>query len=549
MECFTCLYQVFSAFSENMLQWFHVAAIQRTFFRSMKKERTHMNRNGFAAKMLLIPLCAVMQMVSGLAPVSKTALYDGIRVLAEESLEEVQYSDESEGLAGPEIAEVSAQLNQTAGTLVRAASPAAYKTADGIEYITPEDFGAKGNGVTDDTAAFEKCMKAPGKYVLLTGKYLITRYIKTSVEKHFYAIPSNGNARATIICNPKSEINTLSFNNVTFENVQFYSTLLRKGTSPHGEKYQRTSNTVFVEVWNGSGRFENCEFINALVAIRGRKSTGSTTIPQNINVNNCSFTECKIPIQGYCKKAEVRNSSFINDGELYRKLNGAAQNTSLYNGDVYSGDHCIYMEAYGCESLTVTNCYVSTLNSESGCSFQIYGTPAANAGTPTLSVKDCNISSNGVVSVRKADIVVENTLFDAQKNDSYIMWAENGSARLINSEFNHAYAFSYASTTVKPYAADCTFRLKTELLQTRSNFPYVSENCTYVNWGGNVRVDGTSFTNCIFTSDAGTVLNRLYINTRSSKNISIVNSKFRKGSTIVNNSSAVSKYSGCSTFD
>ena len=58
-----------------------------------------MNRNSFAAKMLLIPICAVMQVISYLAPVSKTALFDGIRVLAEESQEVVQYSDETEGMA------------------------------------------------------------------------------------------------------------------------------------------------------------------------------------------------------------------------------------------------------------------------------------------------------------------------------------------------------------------------------------------------------------------------------------------------------------------
>ena len=428
-------------------------------------------------------------------------------------------------------------------------SAAAGTIPSGIQYITPEQFGAKGNGVTDDTAAFEKCMKHSTKYVLLKGKYVISRYLTSSRDKYFYAVPVNGGAGASIICNVKNDSKALAFTNVTFENVEFYSTILRTGTSPHGEKYQRTSNLVFTEIWNGNGTFNNCHFINAIVAIRGRKSTNSTIIPNSITVDGCTFTECKIPIQGYCKNTEVKNSEFTNDGELYRKIDNAGYNTSLYNGDVYSGDHCIYMETYGCRSVKVSNCTVNTLNSKSGASFQIYGKPAPNDSTvPALTVESCTINSNGVASASKADLVVNNTIFNEQKPEQYIMWVESGSAELKNSEFSHAYAFSYASTTVKPHAENCTFKLNTSLSRTRCNFPAVSNGCTYINWGGNVRVNNTSFSNCVFTSETASVLNKLYINNSSRYSISITDTKFKSGPTITNNPSAVTAYSGCSVF-
>ena len=57
-----------------------------------------------------------------------------------------------------------------------------------IDYITPEDFGAAGDGVSDDTDAIERCMKSETKEVYLTGEYLISRYIFSPYEKHFFRL-------------------------------------------------------------------------------------------------------------------------------------------------------------------------------------------------------------------------------------------------------------------------------------------------------------------------------------------------------------------------
>ena len=62
-------------------------------------------------------------------------------------------------------------------------------TADGITYVTPEQFGAKGDGVTDDTEAFRKCMNSSEKNVLLQNTYLIRDYLTTNRTKYFYAPP------------------------------------------------------------------------------------------------------------------------------------------------------------------------------------------------------------------------------------------------------------------------------------------------------------------------------------------------------------------------
>ncbi|MCI6732148.1 MAG: glycoside hydrolase family 55 protein [Lachnospiraceae bacterium] len=441
-------------------------------------------------------------------------------------------------------------ITTLAATTSTTSERAVTSNSTSVSYITPEQFGAKGDGVTDDTAAFEKCMENAEKNVLLSKTYLIKKYLIANTEKHFYAPPKGNDPGATIICEPSGDSKSLAFySGVIFENIQFYSTFLRTGISPHGEKYQRTSNVVFVEVWNKTGTFNNCSFLNALIAIRGRKSTSSTVIPENISVNNCSFTECKIPIQGYCENTSVKSSIFTNDGELYRKLDGAKENVFRYNGDLYSGDHCIYMERYGCVSLSVTDCTVVTKNCNSGASFQIYGTARKGDSVPSLAIVGCTISSNGIVSVNEANILIEDTLFNEQQDAQYICRADAGKIVLLDSELNHSYAFCYADSNANIYAVNCKFRLMTSISNTRCNFPLESYKCTYINWGGNIRANKTIFSDCIFTRDGKHVLNSLYISNSFGYKISLINTSFKSGDAITNNTSAVEKVTNCIIFD
>ena len=419
-------------------------------------------------------------------------------------------------------------------------------SSSSIRYITPEQFGAKGDGITDDTEAFKKCMNSTETIVYLTKTYLIRDYITTNREKYFYATPKNNGTGATIICNPRSGNKTLAFfAGVTFENVEFYSTILQKGTSPHGETYARTSNTVFVEVWNQTGVFKNCSFFNALIAIRGRKSTNSTVIPKSIVVDKCNFTECKIPIQGYSEETSVSGSCFINDGELYRRIDNAPVNIAKYNGDLYGGDHCVYIERYGCKSLKVSDCVVETKNCASGAAFQIYGTPKKGDIIPDLTVYRCTLNANGVVSTSAANVTIQECSFVEQQDGKFIASVESGSLKLLNSTFDHSYAFTYANTNVKPYASNCTFRLMMNFGRSRCNFPFESYNCTYINWGGNVRLNNTLFSGCLFTREYDHTLNKLYISNKSGYSIKLRDTSFKDGDTVTDKTDAVKEFVNC----
>jgi hypothetical protein len=395
--------------------------------------------------------------------------------------------------------------------------------ADDInDFETPEQYGAVGDGVNDDTDAFERCMQSDAENIVLTGDYLITRNLTSNKKKHFY----NGK----ILCQ-STTYRVLTFSNqVSFEDTIFVCDRDLTGTAAHGETFQHTSSTYFVEIWGNYASFDGCVFDNAITAIRGRISTGATTIPEQVDVNHCRFTECKIPIQGYFKYTNVNNSSFKNEGDLY------------------SGEHCVYIEAYQSEELNVKGCKVETLNTESGAAFQIYGKAKDNTTTtPTIDIENCEINANGIVSVDCANVIVKKTDFDAQHAQRYVYTVEEGTLLIEDSYVNHSYFISTAgyNNGLRPIAKDCTFRIKKEITNGRSYFPFSSTNCTFVNWGGTNIYENTTITNCTFTRDTSNVVGKYYIGAPETTSIYINNSAFKSGDNVSYNSPGYIELNNC----
>ena len=391
-----------------------------------------------------------------------------------------------------------------------------------LDYVTPEMYGAVGDGITDDSDAFEMCMQSDKKNVVLTGDYLIQRNLTTSKEKNFY----NGK----ILCQSVN-YKVLTFSGkVSFNDTIFVCDRDETGTAAHNETFQHSSNTYFVEVWGQSGSFEGCVFHNALTAIRGRISTGATVVPENLYLNHCRFTECKIPVQGYFAYVNANNSSFKNEGDLY------------------SGEHCIYIDALGSEELNVKGCKVETYNTESGVAFQIYGKEKyGTTTTPIINIENCNVTANGIVSVDCADVIVKKTDFDAQHPQRYVYTVEEGTLQIEDSYVNHAYFISYSTSTagLNPVARNCTFRIKKEITNGRSYFPYNCYNCKFINWGGYAVYNNTRINNCIFTRDTSNVVGKYYVGVPEGISIYIEDSAFKSGDNIAYNSPGYLELKNC----
>jgi hypothetical protein len=239
-----------------------------------------------------------------------------------------------------------------------------------------------------------------------------------------------------------------------------------------------------------------------------------------------------MPIQGYFAYANVNNSSFKNDGDLY------------------SGEHCIYLEAFGSVELNVKGCKVETYNTESGAAFQIYGKAKDNVTTtPEINIEDCNVIANGIVSVDCADVIVKNTDFDAQHAQRYVYTVEEGTLAIEDSYVNHAYFIAYSTSNpnpnLNPTAKNCTFRIKKEITNGRSYFPFSSTNCTFINWGGTNIYENTTISNCTFTRDTSNVVGKYYIGAPETTSIYINNSAFKSGDNISYNSPGYIELNNC----
>ncbi|MBP5684206.1 MAG: hypothetical protein J6X02_02995 [Bacilli bacterium] len=376
-------------------------------------------------------------------------------------------------------------------------------------YITPEnDCGAKGNGTTDDTMAIKRCLESNEKNIVLQGTYLITSNIETSREKNLYKgkfLMQIKNANRGLVFRGKVRMNGTSFT----------SSIKTTGKSPHGETFKSTSNTDFVEVWGSEARFINCKFENALRAIRGRISTGATTVPESLYVNNSEFVECKAPIQGYFANATVENTTFKN------------------NGDLYSGDHAIYLESFGSKVLNVNNSKVEAYNSESGAAFQIYGKKNGQNTTPKMNIKNCTVKANGIASSDLANLTITNTNFTSQHTKRSVITIENGSVLIDGSKITHDY-FLAKYPNVPVIAKNSEFKLNTG--SGRVYFPQESTNCKFINWGGTVLYPNTKVTNSIFTRDSDHVVGKYYIGIGDGYRIDVTSSSFKAGDNISYNS-------------
>ena len=385
-------------------------------------------------------------------------------------------------------------------------------------YITPEnDCGAVGDGITDDTAAIRTCMQSNVQNVVLTGTYLMTQPVQTSVEKHIF--------KGKILCEVHDWQVFRFDNKVRFNNTSFTSSIHTTGISAHSETFYDTSNLDFVEIWGSEARFTDCEFENAVRAIRGRITTGGTVVPQRLYVNNTTFNDCKAPIQGYFAYVYVDNSHFYNDGDLY------------------SGDHAIYIDSFGSEEINVTNTLVETYNTESGLAFQTYGKRSGQTNTPKINVSNCVIKANGIASSDLAQVTVTNTSFVSQSSHWNVFTIEEGSILIADSNIIHTrFIANYQDVPV--VANNSTFKLDVTAGE-RAYFPTEATNVKFINWGGVVIYDNTQLNNCVFTRDTDHVVGKYYIGFGSGSSVSIINSAFKAGDNISYNSSGLIYLKDC----
>lgn len=284
-------------------------------------------------------------------------------------------------------------------------------------YVTPEMFGAKGDGVTDDTTAIQSAVDSGKDVFLSQGTYLIggtvviqndvvlfgcgfnsvlkiTGKIATDNAKHninlhdftVFASKSNGNAVEIIATNNALADNTLNITGVYFE---FDNTVTNSTATMlylYGVRESMISNCVFF----GS----DYNYPSGSIGLKAEAD--STHLTMNINISGCAFSYLgdAIYLNGsegnriYLAGFRIINNTIIGCGYGVRTY--YFDTPMISNNMIDYCDYPIYCESS--TNITIDNNYIQTAHS-GGC---LYIINTSSAACDIINIFDNIIhSSNG----------------------------------------------------------------------------------------------------------------------------------------------------------
>ena len=225
-------------------------------------------------------------------------------------------------------------------------------------YLTPEMFGAKGDGITDDTQAFKELIseaKRLNKCIRLSQNYYIAEPITIDFGVN---IIGNGSDRNIIITD--KNISVLNFSNDIAKSGVYLSNFGIKGS---GLPQQIGLDLSYIT--NGS-HIENLRISNVGIAIKIRK-TWCTSF-NNIRISSCNVTG--IDICSIDANNQVNNITFTSVNINQSEQCVTAENEQLSSGVNFIGCSFETSNKTACKfvnfrGLNLIGCYFeSNMNSE-----------------------------------------------------------------------------------------------------------------------------------------------------------------------------------------
>jgi hypothetical protein len=293
-------------------------------------------------------------------------------------------------------------------------------------YVTPEEFGAVGNGVTDDSRAFTECFaraNANHKYILLSNKrYLITNTLTNISKTNIIGINTTillGNNMLT------KEINKCVFSNITFIRDVASNLPLTENFFSSQFKYcnfvdikylfnniSPRSNTL-EHLLLDECSLQNTQLINATNEFNGRVYSINKTLFYYDN----DYKQRTSIIAGYIGGKFIFNnctfSKFEPDGII--ELFGSLDNFEFNNCYVNSYDNANTfilpnISSVEKQQITFNNCDISNNNKYL---VNVYSTN--NTVLPTVNIKHSTLKVNAIFNAKnECSLWLENNQIDTK---------------------------------------------------------------------------------------------------------------------------------------
>jgi len=251
-----------------------------------------------------------------------------------------------------------------------------------MNVVNVKDYGATGDGVTDDTTAIQNAANALSNFEVLyfpSGTYIVSSAI--SITGSYKAI--RGDSETSTIIKTSANSSILSFNTNSgsmyfgeITSLAFQGAGNASYSSNHGIYIYGSSNNHFSH-W----KFHELRFINLYAGIKVTKSDGAGGSGMRFDWNEFST------IGGNANQFLFHSSYASGTGNIYTDINCVAYNTGLYWGGANTanlGDIVISTVHFGCNDSFGTGCYFGGTASYrsrisiTGCQFDANVLTAAN---------------------------------------------------------------------------------------------------------------------------------------------------------------------------
>lgn len=267
-------------------------------------------------------------------------------------------------------------------------------------YITPENFGAVGDGVTDDSRAFTECFasaNANHKYILLSAKtYLIANTVTNITGVNIIGI----NTQIKI----QNNMFTLNARNCVFSNITF----IRDDES--------TNDLCLIDVFYNS-QLKNCRLVGIYYLF-------NDIVFDSFSSNNILLDGCSLNNTSLIKNSNIDENLFvINNTNFYFDANSNHQTYMLISSlnTTFIFNNCNIIKIYNDSNLSLiqslgdlifNNCHINV--SDRAKTFVIPNLSDLNS--MKIEFNNCNLSNNNNVLFDNS--LSENTLVVASFKDT-----------------------------------------------------------------------------------------------------------------------------------
>jgi hypothetical protein len=365
------------------------------------------------------------------------------------------------------------------------------------EYVTPEMYGALGDGVSDDTSAIQMCISS-GKVVYGFGK----SYKITSVN-----VPNNAKVDIRecrfIVDSVESTGTMTAFAFNIRENVNFRMTncaIMSANDKHASNNYVNGTTSNVCMIYAGSGldslTLNGCLFENAYYAIYVKGNTAN-----HVLIQNCKITGFVMGIDvAYCDDIVINNS------ELIQNTSSTTQSHAIYVAEGTSNRASIE----GCSIDAVASC----IHCNHGSSYDVVVENTkisvngvrpfvATGSLNTIRVIGCNVSCNQQICDCSYDTLYEfiDCTITTTLAGGYIVndSTSTGSANFTNCKFTCSLIAKskaqFVSCTFICAANDKQVITASNLIMLNSVCKYSSTNSTPLKVNGNSKLINNVFEN------------------------------------------------------